>query len=140
MIPADVLLSGTARGLQAGTLPKMETLIRRTAEGIANALGATATLDWRVLFSALVNDPIHAAAMADTAAAMVGEDRIERNEKPAMVSEDFAYMLEKVPGAYIQLGIGDAAELHNPAYAFNDAAIPYGAAFFASLVERGLPG
>ena len=140
VIPADVLLSGTARGLQAGTLPKMETLIRRTAEGIANALGATATLDWRVLFSALVNDPIHAAAMADTAAAMVGEDRIERNEKPAMVSEDFAYMLEKVPGAYIQLGIGDAAELHNPAYAFNDAAIPYGAAFFASLVERGLPG
>ena len=68
----------------------------------------------------------------------VGPGAVQRAEPPAMVSEDFAFMLEKVPGAYIHLGIGESASLHHPAYAFNDAAIPYGSAFFARLVERSL--
>jgi amidohydrolase len=135
VIPAEVVMCGTARGLQPQTLPKMEDLFRRTAEGIAAGLGASVALDWRVIFAPLINDPIHTTAMADAAAALVGEARISRNEPPLMVSEDFSFMLGKVPGAYMHLGIGDSAALHNPAYAFNDAAIPFGAAFFARLVE-----
>jgi len=140
VIPSEATLSGTARAMSADTLAQLERLLRRTAEGIAAGLGATAELDFRVLFNPLRNDPTHAASMADAAASLVGEAAVERDEPPVMVSEDFSFMLEQVPGAYIQMGIGEAASLHNPAYAFNDAAIPYGAAFLARLVERGLPG
>ena len=77
--------------------------------------------------------------MADTAASLVGEAAVARDDPPVMVSEDFSFMLAQVPGAYIQMGIGAAASLHNPDYAFNDAAIPYGAAFLSRLVERSLP-
>ncbi len=138
VIPDVARLSGTARGLSMGTLEAMEAAMRRTVEGIAAAFGARATLDWRLIFAPLVNEPAHAGAMADAAAALVGPGAVQRAEPPAMVSEDFAFMLEKVPGAYIHLGIGESASLHHPAYAFNDAAIPYGSAFFARLVERSL--
>jgi hippurate hydrolase len=110
--------------------------MRRTVEGIAASFGATATLDWRLIFAPLINEPGHAAAMADAATDLVGAGAVRRAEPPAMVSEDFAFMLETVPGAYIHLGIGDGAALHHPAYAFDDAALPYGAAFFCRLVER----
>ena len=69
----------------------------------------------------------------------MGEANVERNKAPASASEDFAFMLEKVPGAYINLGNGEtSAPVHNDRYDFNDAAIPFGAALFARLVERTL--
>ena len=136
VIPGEVMLRGTARGMTSGTLRTLEALVRRTVAGVTAGLGAGARIDWRVIFAPLVNVPAHATLMADVAASLVGAARVTRDDPPAMVSEDFAFMLEKVPGAYIHLGIGDAANLHHPAYAFNDAAIPYGAAFFARLVER----
>jgi hippurate hydrolase len=139
VIPDAVTLSGTARGLRPTTLPKIEALARRAAEGVAASFGATAKIDWRVLFAPLINDPAHATVMADAAADLAGEGKVEREGSPTMGSEDFAFMLEKVPGAYIQMGIGPTAELHNPSYAFNDEAIPHGAAFFARLVERVAP-
>jgi len=87
-----------------------------------------------------MNDIDHAQALADAAADLVGATKVDRNKPPANASEDFSYMLEKVPGAYINLGNGeDSAPVHNPAYNFNDAAIPYGVALFASIVERKLP-
>ncbi len=135
-MPATVTLGGTARWLHGRTQPTLETLLRRTVEHVAAACGATADLDWRVLFAPLVNDPRHAARMADAAAALVGEDRVVRIAAPVMVSENFSFMLEKVPGAYIRMGIGDTASLHDPGYVFDDAAIPYGAALLASMVER----
>jgi amidohydrolase len=136
VIPGSVTLAGTARGLMPTTLGTLETLLRRTVQGVTAGLGATASIDWRVIFAPLVNDAAHAEAMADAATDLVGAACVERREPPAMVSEDFSFMLEHVPGAYIHMGIGNAAGLHNPAYAFNDAAIPYGSAFFARLVER----
>lgn len=139
VIPSEVTLSGTARALSTDTLHRLEHLLRRTTDGVAAGLGATASLDFRVLFAPLVNHPAHAAAMADTAASLVGEAAVSRDDPPVMVSEDFSFMLAQVPGAYIQMGIGAAASLHNPDYAFNDAAIPYGAAFLSRLVERSLP-
>ena len=136
VIPGTTTLAGTARGLTKSTLAILETGVRRTAEGVAAGLGATVRIDWRMMFAPLVNTPEHAVTMADAAVGLVGSERVQRRAPPVMVSEDFAFMLERVPGAYIHLGIGDAAGLHNPAYAFNDAAIPYGSAFFASLVEK----
>jgi hippurate hydrolase len=82
------------------------------------------------------------AMIADAAAAMVGEAAVDRNRIPAMGSEDFAYMMAEVPGAYILVGNGEGeaggCEVHNPHYDFNDAALPYGAGILAAVVEREL--
>jgi metal-dependent amidase/aminoacylase/carboxypeptidase family protein len=76
----------------------------------------------------------------DAAADLVGEAHIDRNRSLIMGSEDFAYMLEACPGAFINIGIGNTdGPLHNPRYDFNDAALPIGASVFARLVEKKLP-
>src|SRR5439155_25469520 len=107
------------------------------AEGVAYGLGATATTDYRLIFAPTINDEAQTGAIADAAAELVGEDQVNRQQPPAMGSEDFSFMMEKVPGAYIQVGNGeDGFSPHHPGYKFNDAAIPYGAALYARLVER----
>jgi metal-dependent amidase/aminoacylase/carboxypeptidase family protein len=96
-------------------------------------------VDYRLLFAPLVNAPEPTQAFADAAAELVGEANINRNKAPVSASEDFAFMLEKVPGAYINLGNGEAsAPVHNDRYDFNDETIPYGASIFARLAERRL--
>jgi metal-dependent amidase/aminoacylase/carboxypeptidase family protein len=111
------------------------------AEGVAAGFGATASLDFRYLFPPLVNQPDETRFIADCAADIVGEENVNRHGPVSMASEDFSYMLERVPGAYIQIGNGDGAgacEVHNPNYDFNDMALPLGASLFARLVERRL--
>ena len=139
VIPGSARLAGTARAMQRETLEMLETGIARIAANVAAAFGATATSDCRVIFAPLVNDPGAAGAFADTAAELVGEARVDRARPPGMGSEDFSFMMEQVPGAYLNVGNGNSAALHNAAYDFNDAAIPYGAALFARLIERELP-
>jgi amidohydrolase len=140
VIPETATLGGTVRAMRRETLTKVEAAIRRIASGTAAAFGATASLDFRLIFAPLVNHAGHTEAIADAAADLVGEAHVDRNKSPAMASEDFAFMLEKVPGAYINIGNGeDSAPVHNAHYNFNDAAIPYGSAVFARLVERSLP-
>ncbi len=139
VIPGSARLAGTARAMQRETLEMLETGIARIAANVAAAFGATATSDFRVIFAPLVNDPGAAGAFADTAAELVGEARVDRARPPGMGSEDFSFMMEQVPGAYLNVGNGNSAALHNAAYDFNDAAIPYGAALFARLIERELP-
>ena len=97
--------------------------MRRIAEGVAAGFGATASLDFRPLFPPLVNHADEAGFIADCAAEIVGEENVNRHGPVTMASEDFSYMLERVPGAYIQIGNGDgegACEVHNPGYDFND--------------------
>ena len=139
VIPGSARLAGTARAMQRETLEMLETGIARIAANVAAAFGATATSDFRVIFAPLVNDPGAAGAFADTAAELVGEAQVDRARPPGMGSEDFSFMMEQVPGAYLNVGNGKSAALHNAAYDFNDAAIPYGAALFARLIERELP-
>ena len=94
-----------------------------------------------MLFPPLVNHADETDYIADIAAEVVGEENINRSAGVVMASEDFSYMLERVPGAYMQIGNGDgegACEVHNPGYDFNDGALPYGASLFARLVERRL--
>jgi hippurate hydrolase len=87
----------------------------------------------------MVNDEAEAVALGDAAAAIVGEDNVNRNGSPGMGSEDFSFMMEAVPGAHINLGNGDSAALHNHLYDFNDEAIPYGVALYATIAEKKLP-
>ena len=113
--------------------------MRALVEGVAAGFGATATLDFRTIFAPLDNDPAQTVAYADAAADLVGEAAVDRHKGPTMGSEDFAFMMEQVPGAYILVGNGEGAAPHHPRYNFNDAAIPFGAGLYARMVERTLP-
>jgi hippurate hydrolase len=141
VIPERAVLRGTVRCFSTAVMSLVVERMRRIAEGVAGGFGATASLDFRVLFPPLVNDADETGFIADTAAELVGDDNVNRHAGLVMASEDFSYMLERVPGAYIQIGNGDGeggCEVHNPGYDFNDAALPFGAALFVRLVERRL--
>jgi hippurate hydrolase len=138
VIPETARMSGTARAFNGATMQLIEQGVRRIARGVAEGFGAQADVDFRVIFAPLINAEAQTDIIADAASAVVGEAGVDRAKPPSMGSEDFSFMLEKVPGAYIQLGNGDSAGLHHPAYNFNDEATPYGAALLATLVERQL--
>ena len=139
VIPETVRIRGTARAFKAEVMAQLEAGMRRVASSVAEGLGATATVEFRTIFAPLVNDAARTRAMADAAASLVGEDAVERNRSQIMGSEDFSFMMEQVPGAYINLGNGEGGSpVHNPGYDFNDDAIPYGAGLYAAVVEREL--
>ena len=139
VIPQTARMAGTVRAMRRETLAMIEKAMRRVIEGVAAGMGVKVEFDFRVIFAPLVNDARATHALADCAAEIVGESLVNRNASPASASEDFSFMLEKVPGAYINLGNGEmGAPVHNPAYDFNDAAIPFGASLFARIVEREL--
>jgi hippurate hydrolase len=112
----------------------------RIATGVAEAFGATAKVEFPDIFSPLVNNPAETEFIADAATDLVGEEHVDRNRSLITAAEDFAYMLEACPGAFINIGnagtIGSC--VHNPNYDFNDAALPIGASLFARLVEKKL--
>lgn len=138
VVPQSAVLSGTARAFKPEVMDRLEERLRRVAEGVAAGFGATAAVEFRRIFAPLDNVPALAAEYADAAAALVGEAAVDRRKGPSMGSEDFSSMLQRVPGAYILVGNGESAALHNPAYDFNDAAIPFGAGLYAAVVERRL--
>ncbi len=130
-------LKGTVRTLERENRALAEERIRRIAGDTASAFGATAEVIWSPGYPATVNTPAETEYAADAARA-VGQ-AVNDATDPIMPSEDFAYMLEERPGAYIFLGNGDTAMCHHPAYQFDDEAIPLGCSWFAELVERRLP-
>jgi len=140
VIPQTARMGGTVRTMKRETMELIEAAVRRVVESVGAGLGATAKLDFRFIFAPLVNDTRATKEVADAAADLVGEGKVVRNAAPASASEDFSFMLEKVPGAYINLGNGtDSAPVHNHLYNFNDAAIPFGSALYARIVARELP-
>ena len=139
VIPQTALIRGTARTFKTETMEQVETAMKRVASGVAAAFGATADTDFRYLFAPTVNDPAQTADFLAAAAAVAGAENVDGDGPINMASEDFSFMMEAVPGAYINLGNGDGAGVHNPAYNFNDDSIPFGVALFAELVERKLP-
>ncbi len=138
VVPDQAAIRGTARWFKPEVLDIIETNMRRVATSIAQGFGARAEIDFRVIFAPLVNATDETAFAADVAAEIAGEANVNRERDLIMASEDFAFMLEKVPGAYIHVGNGDSANLHHPAYDFNDKALPFAAAMYATLVERQL--
>jgi amidohydrolase len=141
VIPDKALLGGTVRCFSDPVMKLVEERMRRIVESVAAGFGAKAELDFRVLFPVLMNHGDETQFILDCAAELVGEDNVNRSMTPTMASEDFAWMLRAVPGAYIQIGNGDgegACEVHNPGYDFNDSALPFGASLFVKLVEKRL--
>jgi hippurate hydrolase len=141
VIPQQAFLRGTARAYSTEVMQLIEANMRRLAASLAQGFGATAALGFRTVFLPLINDAEETAFIADVAAEIVGEGNVNRNGHPVMASEDFSFMLDRCPGAYIQIGNGEgegACEVHNPGYDFNDAILPLGATLFARLAERKL--
>jgi len=141
VIPQTAELGGTVRAFSSEVMQLVERSMRRVAQATAAAFGATAEVDFRLLFSPTVNNPAEAEFAARICGELVGQDKVERNPPLIMASEDFSFMLEQVPGCYLNIGNGLAeggCEVHNPAYDFNDRALPLGAAFFARAVEAKL--
>jgi hippurate hydrolase len=139
VIPQHAVLAGTVRTMKRETMEMIEHNMRRLTTSVAAGFGAEATLDFRLIFAPLVNDANEASAYADAAVELVGEQNVERDAPAVMGSEDFSFMMEQVPGAYILLGNGGSAAVHNHLYDFNDEAIPYGVALYAAITEKKLP-
>lgn len=139
VLPQTAELRGTMRALAPAVRALLRTRLRAITENVAAAFNARADVDFASGYPATENHPAETAFMADVAAQVVGEARVERDVAPMMAAEDFAYMLAHRPGAYIFMGNGDSAGLHHPEYDFNDAAIPYGASLWARLIETALP-
>jgi amidohydrolase len=141
VIPEKAVIGGTVRAFEEATLKLIAERMRQVAEGVAGGLGATAETDFRTLFLPLVNYAVETRFIADAAAELVGAENVDRDGRLIMASEDFSFMLERCPGAYIAIGNGDEpnrSEVHQPGYDFNDAALPIGASLFARLAERKL--
>ncbi|TBX29070.1 M20 aminoacylase family protein [Nioella sediminis] len=137
VIAHTATLRGTVRTLDPEYRTMAEERVRQVAESTAAAFGATAEVIWTPGYPATINHEEETRHAAEAAAAVAGH--VIDDVDPIMPSEDFAYMLEERPGAYIFLGNGDTAMCHHPAYVFDDDAIPAGCSFFAELVERRMP-
>jgi len=142
VIPDEVRLIGTARSFRPETRDLAERRVREIATGVAQALGASAELRYVRGYPATVNTPHEAELAARIGERLLGAENVVRDAPPTMGAEDFAYMLQARPGAYVWLGQGGAAGgclLHNPRYDFNDEVIPLGAGYLAALAEEALP-
>jgi len=144
VIPGEVRLVGTVRTYSETIQQSIEDRLSQLCSGIAQGFGARAEVIFERGYPATVNTVPEAHFAADVAASLVGEDRVWRNMLPSMGGEDFSFMLQAKPGAYIRIGQGAAHgpgphPLHNSRYDFNDEILPLGAALHASLIEQALP-
>ena len=138
VLPQTAELEGTARSLLPATRDLTERRVREIVAGIAAASGISANIDYRRSYPPTINPPAQTDFAASVARQIVGPERVLTEAPPVMGAEDFSFMLEARPGAFIWLGNGDSAALHHPAYDFNDSALPYGMAYFAGIVETAL--
>jgi len=142
VIPDAVEIHGCTRCFSPKVQAMMEQKMRTQAEQICAAFGASATFYYEKRYPPTVNAQAETEMAAKAAASVVGAERVNLNPKPAMGSEDFAYMLQAKPGSYIWIGNGDgegSCMVHNPSYDFNDAILPIGASYWVKLVEQLLP-
>jgi hippurate hydrolase len=139
VIPQTATLLGTARALKADVRDLIEARLRTVTENVCAAFGATAQVEYERGYPVTVNDPEKTAFMARVASDVAGANAVDAQTPPLMGGEDFSYMLEKRPGAYIFIGNGDTASVHHPAYDFNDEAAPFGVSLWAKIVETGMP-
>ena len=138
VIPQTGLLRGTARSLVPEVQDLLEQRLREVVENTARAYGAKAKLTYRRDYPVMRNHDRQAAFAAEIAAEVVGWDRVDDNVAPVMGAEDFSFMLDARPGAFIFVGNGESAGLHHPSYNFNDDVIPLGTSYWVRLVETAL--
>ncbi len=139
VIPAEVVLRGTARSFKLGVQERIEARIGEIARGLCAAHGATSTLRYERRYPATVNYAEETDVAGRAAALVVGADSLIHDPMPSMASEDFAFMLNVCPGNYVWLGTGEGPNLHSPLYDFNDEALVYGAGYWTALVKTALP-
>ncbi|MFD1695942.1 M20 aminoacylase family protein [Roseibium aestuarii] len=138
VIPQEATLAGTIRTLDGQVRKLAKERFLSLVENIAAAHGAVAEIDFIEGYPVVVNHEEQTAFAADVAEEIAGPGMVNRDQPPMMGGEDFAYMLEERPGAFIYTGNGDSAGLHHPLYDFNDDAILYGSSYWIRLVERAL--
>jgi hippurate hydrolase len=138
VMPAEVVIGGTARSYRTPVRDTMERRMRELASGLAATFGCSAEVDYNRMGKAVVNHAEQAAVAVAAATGRVGDAGVDASMVPVMGSEDFAAMLEAKPGAFIFMGQGAGGAtsegLHTPNYDFNDDAIPYGVGYWVSLV------
>jgi hippurate hydrolase len=140
VIPQTALLRGTARSLTPEVRDVLEKRLHEVVEGTAKLYGATAKLTYRRDYPVTRNHERQAEFAASVAAQVVGKERVDDHVAPVMGAEDFSFMLEARPGAFIFVGNGNTAGLHHPRYDFNDEVIPIGTSYWVKLVETALAG
>src|SRR5476649_1822890 len=143
VIPSEVLIKGTARSFQPEVRTLLERRLAEVAAGIAQAGGCTAVSKYHRRYPALINAAEQTSLAVEAAAMTVGRENVEANTSPLAGAEDFAFMLEKKPGAYIMIGNGGTGEggcrnVHSPLYDFSDEIITTGAAYWMNIVQLEL--
>ena len=138
VIPQTAKLRGTARSLVPQVQDLIEKRMHEVVEGTARLYGAKATLKYNRGYPVLKNHAPQTDFAASVAAEIAGKDKVSTSIAPVMGAEDFSFMLNARPGAFIFIGNGDSAGLHHPAYNFNDDVIPYGTSYWVKLVETAL--
>ncbi|PWG18200.1 M20 aminoacylase family protein [Salibaculum griseiflavum] len=139
VIPGTAYLGGTVRTFDKEVQAMVKRRMEEIVAGQAASFGVTARLDYEEGYPPTINDPEAAGFAVSVAEEIVGPDAVEGDGVKEMGAEDFAFFLEKVPGAYLFLGNGETAMVHHPEYDFDDRAAPVGASFLARAVERALP-
>jgi len=138
VIPETAEIAGTIRSLKTEVARKAEERMRQISAGLAAAHGAVIEVDYEANYPVTFNHPEEAVFSGDVAAKVAGDAKVLRAIPPVMGGEDFSYMLEARPGAFIFIGNGDSAGLHHPAYDFNDEVIPHGVSYWVKLAETAL--
>jgi hippurate hydrolase len=141
VIPGKATLVGTVRTFRAEVQDLIERRLNELCSAVALGFGATASVNYERIYPATINTPAEADFAATVAESLVGSDHVVRDLEPSMGAEDFSFMLQVRPGAYLRIGQGGEGScmLHNSRYDFNDEILPLGAALHASLVEQAMP-
>ena len=138
VIPQQAVIRGTVRTFDAKIQDMAENRIKQIATGIASTFEAKAEVDYQRRYPATINYAKQADIAIKAAKNVVGEASVIIDPNPSMGAEDFAFMLKKIPGAYVWLGAGQGANLHNPAYNFNDEVLTTGVEYFIEIVKQEL--
>lgn len=139
VIPQTVSLKGTVRTLSSEVRDMVKSRMETLVEHTAKAMDATAMFEYHYGYPVSVNAEEQANFAAGIAQKVSGPANVDTNVTPVMGAEDFSYMLNARPGAFIFMGNGDTALLHHPDYDFNDEAIPHGCSYWVQLVEEAMP-
>ena len=139
VISRTAKITGTVRTLDGGVQDFIEARLAEFVPQFARSFGAEASVRYARGYPVTVNAPEQTEFAASVAGDIVGASQVDAEAEPSMGGEDFSFMLNERPGAYIFLGNGDSTELHTDTYDFNDEAIPVGVSYWVRLVEKALP-
>ena len=144
VVPDSATLVGTVRTFSPLVQALVERRLHELCQAVALGFGASASVHYERMYPATINSAPEARFAGDVAQALVGREHVVRDLEPSMGAEDFSFMLQVKPGAYLRIGQGEengvgSCYLHNSRYDFNDDILPLGAALHASLVEHAMP-